>query len=76
MSVIYVITVATVLIKNIPAPVANPIAEIIHRLAAVVRPRTVIPSCKIVPAPKKPIPLTTEAAIRDESRPFGYSIGI
>ena len=55
----HVIMVATLLRKYIPLPAARPIAETIHKLAAVVRPRIVKPSCRMVPAPRKPMPLTT-----------------
>ena len=68
-----VMMVATLLRKYIPLPAARPIAETIHRLAAVVRPRIVKPSCRMVPAPRKPMPLTTWAAIRAESRRWPIS---
>src|SRR6185437_8760860 len=45
-----------------------PIAATIHSEAAVVSPRTVRPFRMIAPAPRKPMPLTTCAAIRDGSR--------
>src|SRR5436853_610800 len=41
-----------------------PIAETAQRFAAVVRPRTEMPSRMIAPAPRKPIPVTICAATR------------
>ena len=49
---------------DIPAPAVKPIPAVAHRLAAVVSPRTIWWLKMIVPAPMKPIPLTTCAAIR------------
>ncbi len=45
-----------------------PIAAVIQIVAAVVRPRTMSRRMKITPAPRKPTPETTWAAIRDGSR--------
>ena len=47
-----------------PAPAAMPTADVAHRLAAVVRPRITMPSLRIAPAPRKPMPDTIWAAIR------------
>ena len=47
-----------------PAPANVPIAPLHHNVAAVFMPRTLKPSRKITPPPKKPRPLTTWAAIR------------
>lgn len=61
-------TVAAMDAVYMPPPTASPIAATDQRLAAVVRPRTISPRNKIEPAPRKPIPDTTCAAIRDGSR--------
>jgi hypothetical protein len=42
-----------------PAPTATPKAALSHRVAAVVRPRTVPRFLRMTPAPMKPIPVTT-----------------
>ena len=47
-----------------PAPAAIPIAEVAHRLPAVVSPRIEVPYLMIAPAPRKPMPVTIWAAIR------------
>ncbi|SST13005.1 Uncharacterised protein [Acinetobacter baumannii] len=47
-----------------PLPASTPIAPVLQMLAAVLRPRTLRPSRMITPAPRKPMPLTTWAAIR------------
>ena len=47
-----------------PTPTAMPIAAIIQMPAAVVRPRTEPFICMMAPAPRKPIPDTTWAAMR------------
>ena len=60
-----------------PAPTAMPNAATIHIPAAVVSPRTEPFICIMAPAPRKPIPVTTCAAIRAGSpffRPM-YSCG-
>ncbi len=45
--------------EYIPIPDARPIAEVHQRAAAVVSPRT-LPLCwRIVPAPRKPMPVIT-----------------
>ena len=41
-----------------------PIAAVVQMEAAVVRPRTVKPSLKMTPAPRKPIPVMMPCAIR------------
>ena len=46
-----------------PAPTASPAPATPQRHAAVVRPRIDVPCLRIAPAPRKPIPLTTCAAI-------------
>ncbi|MNL70479.1 hypothetical protein D3C87_1954880 [compost metagenome] len=48
--------------KKKPAPAARPIAATTHREAAVVKPVMERPLRRMVPAPKKPIPLMTCAA--------------
>ena len=48
----------------IPAPQAIPMLAAINSVAAVVKPKTVGPFLKTVPAPIKPIPVTTCAATR------------
>ena len=53
--------------KNRPPPAARPTAATAHTLAAVVRPRTVWPRAMMEPAPRKPMPDTTWAAMRDGS---------
>src|ERR1700733_2479228 len=50
-----------------PPPTARPIAATVQMLAAVVRPFTISPRARMAPAPRKPIPETTCAAIRDGS---------
>ena len=50
-------------------PTANPIADVTHRLDAVVIPTTFSRSAIIVPAPIKPIPATIPAAILAGSIP-------
>ena len=47
-----------------PLPASTPIAPVLQMLAAVLRPRTLRPSRMITPAPRKPMPLTTWAAMR------------
>src|SRR2546422_3399831 len=47
-----------------PEPASTPTAAAHQRVAAVVSPRTLKPSLKITPAPRKPIPDTTCAAMR------------
>ena len=47
-----------------PAPAAMPTADVAHRLAAVVSPRITMPSLRIAPAPRKPMPETIWAAMR------------
>src|SRR5262249_10508037 len=47
-----------------PMPTKIPIAAVVHIDAAVVRPRTVSPSFKITPAPRKPMPVIIPCAIR------------
>ena len=51
-----------------PAPQAIPTAADTQMVAAVVRPRTTSRPLKMTPAPRKPIPLTIWAAMRDGSR--------
>src|SRR5690606_3817064 len=53
---------------GIPAPHAMPIAAVIHTEAAVVRPLTASFLTKMTPAPRKPIPATICAAMREGSR--------
>ena len=53
--------------KNFPAPQASPTAAANHIVAAVVSPFTFNPWRRIAPAPRKPIPETTCAAIRPGS---------
>ena len=43
---------------------STPIAEVVQIDAAVVRPRTLIPSLKITPAPRKPMPVMIPCAMR------------
>ena len=61
--------VVMMLIRYMPAPTARPIQAVIQMPAAVVRPRTEPFICIIAPAPRKPTPLTTWAAMRPGS-PF------
>jgi hypothetical protein len=56
--------VATTAGARSPTPQARPIAAITQRLAAVVRLWTVDPCRKMIPAPRKPIPVTTVDATR------------
>jgi hypothetical protein len=56
--------VATVAYSRKPAPARTPIAAEHQSVAAVLSPRTLKPSRKISPAPRKPIPETTWAATR------------
>ena len=56
-------TVEITAISNIPAPHAIPILAASHSVAAVVKPKTIGPFLKTVPAPMKPIPVTIWAAI-------------
>jgi hypothetical protein len=58
------ITVRATVIAYAPTPAAMPSAAVLQRLAAVVRPRIVNPSLRIAPAPRKPMPDTTCAAMR------------
>ncbi len=51
----------------IPDPTAIPMAAVAQMVAAVVRPETVTPLRKIVPAPKNPTPVTIWAATLDWS---------
>ena len=51
------------------APHAMPTAAESHTVAAVVSPRTVSLLTKMTPAPRKPIPETTWAAMREGSTP-------
>ena len=60
-------TVTKTATTYIPAPAVMPSAATSHRLAAVVSPRTVMPVQRIAPAPRKPIPETTDAAMREAS---------
>ena len=62
-------TVAPSATPHAPAPAAMPTAATAHRLAAVVRPRTLTPYLRIAPAPRKPIPDTICAATRPWSPP-------
>src|SRR5512142_228719 len=45
-------------------PIRIPIAEVVQMEAAVVRPRTVSPSLKMTPAPRKPMPVMMPWAMR------------
>jgi hypothetical protein len=45
-------------------PIRMPIADVIHMDAAVVSPRTVKPSLKMTPAPRKPMPVMMPCAMR------------
>ena len=56
------VTIAAAATK--PEPLSVPTAAAHHRVAAVVSPRTLKPSLKITPAPRKPMPDTTWAAMR------------
>ena len=56
--------VATRLGAQKPAPAKVPTIAEHHKVAAVLSPCTLIPSRKIMPAPRKPIPVTTCAATR------------
>ena len=47
-----------------PMPTRMPIAAVTQMEAAVVRPRTVRPSLKITPAPRKPMPVMMPWAMR------------
>ena len=51
-----------------PDPSAIPIAATAQSVAAVVSPRMVSPWRMIAPAPRKPMPLTIWAEMRDGSR--------
>ena len=51
----------------IAAPAHRPIAATSHKPAAVVNPCTEIPVRRIAPAPRNPMPETTDAAIREGS---------
>ena len=67
-------TVVTTATNQAPAPAAMPTPAVAQRLAAVVRPRTDVPYLRIAPAPRKPMPETIWAAIREGSvgiEPFG-----
>ena len=65
--------VANVATPYIPLPQAIPILAAIHKVAAVVKPKTVGPFLNTVPAPIKPIPVTTCAATRAVSLiPLGW----
>src|SRR5258708_23135415 len=57
-----------------PPPAATPSAALTHTVAAVVSPCTPSRLWRIVPAPRKPIPLTIWAAIRVPSAAPGASI--
>ncbi|MNX92489.1 hypothetical protein D3C86_1246340 [compost metagenome] len=59
-----VTTVPTTPRVNSPAPNNRPMAEVIHRLAAVVSPWMEKPVRKITPAHRKPMPVSTPCAIR------------
>ena len=50
--------------SNSPAPQAMPMPAETHRQAEVVRPRTLMPSLMIAPAPRKPMPVMIWAAMR------------
>ena len=50
--------------KKKPMPIKIPIAAVIQIDAAVVNPRTLKPSLKITPAPKKPMPVIIPCAVR------------
>ena len=52
---------------RLPTPIAVPIAAVIHRFAAVVRPRMLAPYLRIAPPPRKPIPTTICDATREMS---------
>ena len=47
-----------------PMPIRMPIADVTQIDAAVVSPRTVSPSLKITPAPRKPMPVMMPCAMR------------
>lgn len=68
----YITKVATSAPTKKPEPTARPTHDTAQRLAAVVRPLTEKPSRRIVPAPRKPMPLTTCAGILEISRWSGY----
>jgi hypothetical protein len=53
--------------KYIPEPVHSPMAVTSHRPAAVVSPWIVAPVRRITPPARKPMPDTTEAAMREPS---------
>ena len=64
---IIIAAVPTIASTYIPYPHRHPIAAAHQTVAAVVKPLTVSPCLKIIPAPKKPIPDTTCAMIRELS---------
>ena len=66
-------TVAALASTTMPSPAAIPIEAVIHMLDAVVRPLTVELVRKIVPAPKKPMPVMIWAANLDGSTGPGPS---
>ncbi len=50
-----------------PEPTAMPMAAVAQMVAAVVNPEMVTPLLRMVPAPRKPTPVTIWAATRDWS---------
>ena len=72
-SVSNTITPVPVASNRYPAPSASPIAATTQIVAALVRPITVPPSFMIVPAPRKPMPAITCAAIIDGCGPTPFA---
>ena len=60
-------TVAATLSTYMPAPAHRPIAATSHSPAAVVSPWTLMPVRRIAPPARKPMPDTTDAAMREAS---------
>src|SRR6185503_15793426 len=67
-------TVVTTAAFQYPQPTASPTAATVQRQAAVVRPRTERPDRMIAPAPRKPTPATTCAAMRPGSECEGFPV--
>jgi hypothetical protein len=59
--------VEATLTAYMPGPADSPIAATSQRPAAVVSPWTETPVRRIAPPPRNPIPVTTDAAIREVS---------
>ena len=66
-------TLATKVSMYMPVAAKHPIAALHQTVAAEVSPCTLLPSLKIIPAPKNPTPVTTWAVIRLTSTPLALS---